>query len=79
MAGVKAGDQKPASNYASTAEQADRIGDPSRGEEIYRRAQLGCVTCHAIGGAGGKVGPELTSLGASAPLDYIMRAPSLRQ
>lgn len=47
-------------------------GDPSEGEMIYRR--IGCVACHAIGGAGGKLGPDLTSLGASAPLDYAIES-----
>ncbi|MDB6173388.1 MAG: rane-bound dehydrogenase domain protein [Chthoniobacteraceae bacterium] len=51
-----------------------RAGDPARGELVYRRAGNGCVTCHAIGGAGGHVGPELTSLGASAPIDYIIES-----
>lgn len=49
-------------------------GDPQRGEQIYRREALACVTCHAIGGAGGKVGPDLTSVGASAPLDYLVES-----
>ncbi len=50
-------------------------GDPANGEKIYRNKQLGCVLCHAIGGAGGKVGPDITSLGASTPLaDYIVEA-----
>jgi putative heme-binding domain-containing protein len=51
-----------------------RDGDPARGEEIYHRPALACVTCHAIGGAGGRVGPELGALGASAPLDYIIES-----
>ena len=49
-------------------------GDPVRGEKIYRRIELGCITCHSIGGAGGKVGPDLTSIGASAPLDYVIES-----
>lgn len=55
---------------------ADAIskGDPHRGEAVYRRAQLGCVSCHAIGGAGGRVGPDMTSIGASAPADYLVES-----
>lgn len=49
-------------------------GDPARGEKIYRRADLGCVSCHAIGGVGGKVGPDMTSLGASAQIDYLIES-----
>ena len=51
-----------------------KAGDPARGETIYRRKELACVSCHAIGGAGGKVGPDLTSLGASAPVDYLIES-----
>jgi putative heme-binding domain-containing protein len=49
-------------------------GDAQRGERVYRRASLVCTTCHAIGGAGGKVGPDLSSIGASAPLDYLIES-----
>ena len=49
-------------------------GDPHRGDAIYRRVQLGCVNCHAIGGAGGRVGPDMTSIGASAPADYLVES-----
>jgi len=49
-------------------------GDPARGETIFRRKDLGCVTCHAIGGIGGKVGPDLTSIGASAQIDYLIES-----
>ena len=49
-------------------------GDPARGEKVFRRPELGCVSCHAIGGVGGKVGPDLTSIGASAPVDYLVES-----
>jgi putative heme-binding domain-containing protein len=50
-------------------------GNPVNGEKIYRNKQLGCVLCHSIGGAGGKVGPDMTSLGASTPVvDYIVES-----
>lgn len=44
----------------------------SVGESIYRTEQLGCLKCHAIGGAGGLVGPDMISLGASAQPDYLL-------
>ena len=49
-------------------------GDAARGEQLYRRPELACVVCHAIGGAGGKLGPDLTSIGASAPPDYLVES-----
>ncbi|MBI3417783.1 MAG: hypothetical protein HY043_21030 [Verrucomicrobia bacterium] len=60
--------------FLGLASRALSEGDASRGEMIYRRAGLACQTCHAIGGAGGKVGPDMSSLGASAPLDYIIES-----
>jgi len=55
-------------------DKANKDGHPGRGEAVYRRKELGCVLCHAIGGVGGKVGPDLVSLGASAPVDYIIES-----
>ncbi len=34
-------------------------GDPRRGEEILHRRRLNCFKCHAIGGVGEQVGPDL--------------------
>ncbi|MHB1426612.1 MAG: DUF7133 domain-containing protein [Gemmataceae bacterium] len=49
-----------------------RLGDAARGEAIYRRKDQVCLKCHAIAGAGGQVGPDLSSIGASAPVDYLI-------
>jgi putative heme-binding domain-containing protein len=49
-------------------------GNAARGELIFRRPQLGCTLCHSIGGVGGKVGPDMSSLGASAPMDYLVES-----
>lgn len=55
---------------ALVAEVAEK-GNAHRGEAIYRRKELNCLKCHAIGGAGGRVGPDMLSLGSSAQIDYI--------
>src|SRR6185437_14408374 len=48
------------------------LGDAARGELVFRRKDQVCLKCHAIGGAGGQVGPDLSSIGASAPVDYLI-------
>jgi len=70
----QASDQLTADLIREIAVRAGEKGEPHRGELVFRRADLACVTCHAIGGAGGKVGPDLTSIGASAPMDYLVEA-----
>ena len=56
------------------AQEVRSTGDPVLGEAIYRRTNLVCQTCHAIGGAGGKIGPDLSSLGTSSPIDNIIQS-----
>jgi putative heme-binding domain-containing protein len=46
-------------------------GDAARGERIFRRTDLSCMRCHSVSRAGGQVGPELSAVGGSSPLDYI--------
>ncbi|MFO0917691.1 MAG: hypothetical protein U0872_05175 [Planctomycetaceae bacterium] len=46
-------------------------GNPERGEIIFRRADISCLRCHSINRAGGQVGPDLSAVGGSSPLDYI--------
>lgn len=49
-------------------------GDPARGEKVFRRADQLCLRCHALGGAGGQVGPDLSSVGAAAQVDYLIES-----
>jgi len=44
------------------------------GERIFRTESLGCLKCHAVGAAGGLVGPDMISLGASAQPDYLLES-----
>lgn len=55
-------------------EEAGHAGNPARGETVFRRPELQCFQCHAIAGAGGKVGPDLASIGASSPPDYLLES-----
>ena len=73
-----AGKLKPMAQQLSPKDMAklvDRVqteGDPHRGETIYRHADIQCLACHAIGGVGSPIGPDLVSIGASAPVDYLI-------
>ena len=43
----------------------DLAGDPARGEQVFATV---CVTCHAIGGKGGDLGPDLVTVRHRPPL-----------
>ena len=49
-------------------------GEPGRGELIFRRADLNCMSCHSLTKAGGDVGPDLSSIGQTSPPDYIINS-----
>jgi putative heme-binding domain-containing protein len=49
-------------------------GSAERGEQVYQRAELACVTCHAVKGFGGAIGPDLGALGTAQPTDFIIGA-----
>ena len=56
-------------NGAAQARRLDELagaiagGDVRRGQQVFNSEKIGCVTCHAIGYVGGKVGPDLTRIG----------------
>jgi putative membrane-bound dehydrogenase-like protein len=61
-----------ASLNAETAKQAGRLeellttlppGDIRRGQLVFNSPKAACLSCHAIGYAGGKIGPDLTRIG----------------
>lgn len=49
---------------ASSGGGAAPSGNAMRGAELARGAKGGCLTCHAIGLDGGRLGPALTDIGA---------------
>jgi putative heme-binding domain-containing protein len=59
---------------------AAAMGDAAHGKELYYGAAA-CGTCHMVNGKGGRLGPDLSSTGASRSTEYLiesMRAPSRR-
>jgi putative heme-binding domain-containing protein len=39
-------------------------GDPQRGQLVFNSQKTACISCHTVGYVGGKVGPDLTRVGA---------------
>ena len=38
-------------------------GDIARGQVVFNSAKVACISCHAIGYIGGRIGPDLTRIG----------------
>ena len=53
-----------AESRAALLSDVKKLGDADRGAVIYMRKELNCANCHIVGGAGGKVGPDLSAIGA---------------
>lgn len=63
-----------AEQIAALAAEAKEAGNPVKGEAVFRRQELACLNCHALGGAGGLIGPDLSSLGTSSPTETIIES-----
>jgi len=59
---------------------AQPAGNAERGKGLFNGA-FGCSTCHMIQGKGGRLGPDLSTVGASRSIEYLaesLRNPSRR-
>jgi cytochrome c oxidase cbb3-type subunit III len=59
---------------------AQPAGNAAHGKELFN-GTAGCSTCHMMVGKGGRLGPDLTSVGASRSTEYLvesLRNPSRR-
>ncbi|MFB2117775.1 PVC-type heme-binding CxxCH protein [Parapedobacter sp. 2B3] len=63
-----------ADQIAALVSKAEKGGNPMKGELIFRKRELACLTCHAVGGAGGQIGPDLSSLGTSLKGEAIVES-----
>ncbi len=59
-------------DLAAKVEAVRTRGDASRGYQQYRT--LDCAQCHSIAGSGGNLGPDMTSIGGSAQVDYLVES-----
>jgi len=57
---------------APVAAPAKVTGDAAAGQRIY--ASKGCVGCHAIGGQGGRSGPDLTRAGRQRSVAHLRQS-----
>ena len=74
-AGVVADPPPPTQDeVAALVREVQEQGDPARGEKIFRRSDLSCMRCHSVSRAGGQVGPELSAVGGSSPVDYVVNS-----
>jgi putative heme-binding domain-containing protein len=64
--------QLSARQIGNLAVQIRGTADPELGEKLFRKAN--CGSCHALGGAGGLMGPDLSSLGTSSPVETIIES-----
>jgi cytochrome c2 len=46
-------------------------GDKVKGEKVYKDAK--CSVCHKLGSTGGKMGPDLTKVGATRDLAWLSK------
>ena len=48
-------------------------GNVANGQKLYA-GKGGCAACHTIGGRGGAIGPDLSDIGASRSLSYLLES-----
>jgi putative heme-binding domain-containing protein len=46
-------------------------GDPVRGQQIFA-VTAGCANCHMVNGTGGRLGPDLSRVGAARAVTYLI-------
>lgn len=66
-------DISPADIPALAREVRD-AGNPSRGAALFLSPQLGCAHCHSVDGTPGKIGPNLSALGTSQTVEFVLGA-----
>src|SRR6185295_9978498 len=65
--------------YLRTLQQPPTVaaGDRSRGETLFFGTAARCASCHIVNGRGGRLGPELSTVGSARSRAYLVE--SIRQ
>ena len=50
--------------------RTEPTGDPERGEQLF---QASCAVCHQVNAVGGRLGPDLSRIGAARSVDALVR------
>jgi mono/diheme cytochrome c family protein len=48
-------------------------GDPVKGKQVYLSANPKCSACHKIGDSGGKLGPDLSTVGTKRDAAWLAK------
>ena len=54
------------------ATEVNSQGNAERGLVVYKSKILNCSNCHKVGGVGGEIGPDLSSVGRVLPVDRVI-------
>ncbi len=57
----------------SVEKRATPTGDAAKGDALFHGAP-GCGTCHMVNGKGGRLGPDLSSIGAARSVDSLVES-----
>jgi putative heme-binding domain-containing protein len=49
-------------------------GNRERGQQLYENKLVSCAACHAIGGKGGTLGPDLTGIGRGLTPEFVVES-----
>ena len=63
-----------AAYVADLAAEVKEKGSAEKGRALFQQAALGCVACHQVGGKGGMIGPDLSTVGGGLPVDLLIES-----